>query len=105
MNWVGNATLKGKLKQIPLASNYPAYLLDKDNMMAGYPYKVKTKLPLNTLIFGDFSQLLMGEFGVLDILVNDKISPAANIRIYGFYIAVLMFDLIFFSVRFLFDYF
>jgi len=85
MFWVSNAILKGKLKQIPLVPNYPSFLMKEDNTMCGYKHKVKTGLDNNTLIFGDFSQILMGEFGVLDIWVNDKISSAGSIRIYGFY--------------------
>lgn len=85
MFWVSNATLKGKLKQTPIVAEYPSFLMKEDNTMCGYQHKVKTGLPDGTLIFGDFSQLVMAEFGVLDIFVNDKISPAGNIRIYGFY--------------------
>lgn len=76
-----NATLAGAMKKTPKESGYPVYLWE--NMRGsepgvgevnGYPALVSNSVPAERILFGNWSDLIIGEWGILDMLVN----PYAN---------------------------
>ncbi len=86
MNWVCNPTSWGILKvREEGTAGYPSYLLKDDNRMLGYPVLTSTQITAAYLFFGDFMQAIIGEWGVLDINVDDKsLSTSGGIRIVGY---------------------
>lgn len=45
-------------------------------MMDGKPYDVTNQMPVGTLLYGDFSQVMLGIWSEIDILVNPYAEPA-----------------------------
>jgi HK97 family phage major capsid protein len=68
---------KGALKLTPKQSGYPEYLVE-DDIMNGYPVHTSNVIPLangtnntsSTGIFGNWRDLVIGQWGALDILVD-----------------------------------
>ena len=79
MAYLTNARVRGKLKQTPKETGYPTYVWDA-NGMNGYPAFVTNAVPhdlvkgnssvCSAIIFGDFSKLIIGQWGNLDIIVD-----------------------------------
>jgi HK97 family phage major capsid protein len=68
--WVCKPSVKGTLKTRPkIGSTYPVYLLE-GNKLNGYEVDSTTQMPASTLIFGDFSTVILGEWGILEIEAN-----------------------------------
>jgi len=86
MNWVCNPTSWGILKTREKGTaGYPVYLCGDDDRMAGFPVLTSTQITAQYLFFGDFLQAIIGEWGVLDINVDDKsLSTSGGIRIVGY---------------------
>jgi hypothetical protein len=53
--------------------------------MAGYPYFITEQMPASSLIYGQFSQILVGHWGVLE-LVSENITQLPNriVRVVAF---------------------
>jgi HK97 family phage major capsid protein len=82
MNYVSNSKVRGKAKTTVLESGQAAYLL-QNNEINGYPFALSNHIPSNltkgsasgvcsAAIFGDFSKLVVGQWGFMDISVDDK---------------------------------
>lgn len=82
MNYVSNSKVRGKAKTTAIESGQVEKLLQL-NEINGYPYANSNHLPSNltkgtttgtcsAMIFGDFSQLVVGQWGFMDISVDDK---------------------------------
>lgn len=82
MNYVSNAKVRGAAKTTVLESGQATYLL-QNSEINGYPFAMSNHIPSNltkgtstsvcsALIFGDFSQLVVGQWGFMDISVDDK---------------------------------
>lgn len=82
MNYVSNSKVRGKAKTTVLESGQATYLL-QNNEINGYAYANSNHIPSNltkgtasavcsALIFGDFSKLVVGQWGFMDISVDDK---------------------------------
>lgn len=81
MAYIANARTRGKLKQTPITANNPKMVCE-GNEMNGYPVVVSNQLPnngtkgthvatdLNTMVFGNFKDLYVGFWGVLDMIVD-----------------------------------
>ncbi|MCA1786016.1 MAG: phage major capsid protein, partial [Desulfobacteraceae bacterium] len=52
------------------------YLMDGPNSLAGYPLVSTQNVPTNQIAFGKWSDLILGMFGPLDVLVNPYESTA-----------------------------
>jgi len=85
MRYVTNATVRGLLKgRAKIGSTYPVFMIE-DNEMNGYPVEVTNQIDAGEMFFGDFTQVMMGEWGVLDILVDPYTgSSAGTVRIVAF---------------------
>lgn len=82
MNYVSNSKVRGKAKTTVLESGQATYLL-QNNEINGYPYANSNHIPstltkgttsgtCSAMIFGDFSKLVVGQWGFMDISVDDK---------------------------------
>jgi HK97 family phage major capsid protein len=82
MNYVSNSKVRGKAKTTVLESGQATYLL-QNNEINGYPFSNSNHIPSNlvkgtsgsvcsALIFGDFSKLVVGQWGFMDLSVDDK---------------------------------
>lgn len=82
MNYLSNSKVRGKAKQTVLESGQATYLL-QNNEINGYPYANSNHIPSNltkgtssgvcsAMIFGDFSKLVIGQWGFMDLSVDDK---------------------------------
>lgn len=78
-----NSGTQGRLKKTPHGADGLGYLMDKKNMINNYPVGVGNLMPsdltkgtsagiCNAAIFGDFSQLIIGQWGFYDMSVDDK---------------------------------
>lgn len=82
MNYLVNPQTRGKLKKTKHAAGDANYLMDKSGEINGYPSKASNHIPSNltkgsssgvcsALIFGDFSQLLINQWGYMDLSVDE----------------------------------
>jgi HK97 family phage major capsid protein len=77
---------RGKFKTTAkIGSTYPVFLMDDNNTMAGYPCWTTNQMPANTLLFGDWSQAVLAEWGLLSLLVDPYTgSKAGTVRVVAF---------------------
>lgn len=84
LSYVGNANAVSKLKRTEIATNTARFVLE-DGMINGYPLYVSNQMPstgsgataTTTMLFGNFSDLLIGNWNGIDVVV-DPYSSAAN---------------------------
>jgi HK97 family phage major capsid protein len=86
LNYLTNAKVRGKLKTTEKASSTAQYVFENGNTpINGYGCGISNQVPSNltkgtssgvcsAIIFGNFNDLLIGQWGALDLLVN----PYAN---------------------------
>lgn len=71
--------LKSRDKTGTTVGNYVWGGTTADNRLNGYRAEVTTQMPTATMLFGDFSQILIGEWGVLELAANPYANFAAGI--------------------------
>lgn len=69
MHYAAGAAVTGKLKKAAVEDGHPEKIL-KDGEVNGYDHVRSNQVPANTLLFGDFRQLIYGLWGGLDILLD-----------------------------------
>jgi hypothetical protein len=69
VNFISGAGVTGKLKTTLKSANGSAYLLEKGEVN-GYNHSRTNQVAANTLLFGDFSQMITGLWGGLDIMID-----------------------------------
>lgn len=84
--WVGRPeTAVALMSELKVADDASAgFIMSDPRTLAGYPFASSTLVPNNlgvgtskkALLFGDFSQVMVGYWGALEILVNPYISPS-----------------------------
>ncbi len=80
--YISNATMYGALKAVEKAANTAQFVVGPDGNMNGYNTIVSNQVGAGDLYFGDFSQLLIGMFGGLDIVVDPyTASTSGNVRV------------------------
>lgn len=67
--WLTTPAIRGTSKTTLKASNTAVYL-NENNEMNGYKVNSTNQVSANTLIFGDFSQIILGMWGALDLMVD-----------------------------------
>jgi HK97 family phage major capsid protein len=78
--YLANAKVMASLKTTEKSSNTAKYLLDENKMLNGYPFEWTNLVPsdlvkstgtaLSAMIFGNFNDLFLGEWGGLDIVID-----------------------------------
>lgn len=76
MHYMVRPSMKGKMKTTEKAAGTAQYLW-ASNTVNGYPAMSTTRMPPNDILFGDFSQLMLGLWGSVDLTV-DKSTKAAS---------------------------
>lgn len=81
--YMTNYAYAGTLKTTVKVSGFPQYIMDKGEMN-GYPVLVTNQVPASTVIFGDFSQLIIGLWSGLDVTLDTSTGSAGgSLRIVG----------------------
>lgn len=81
MKYLINASMQGSLKSAVKVSNFPVFILE-NGMMNGYPVLMSNQVASGDVWFGDFSQLLMGFWSGLDLMVDPySQSTSGTVRI------------------------
>ena len=70
MAFLTTPSVVGSLKTREKASGYPVYVMDDAGRMAGYPVYDTLQMPSANLLFGSFSQVILGEWGIIDVTVD-----------------------------------
>lgn len=74
-----NATERGKLKTTPKETGMPIYLWENgDAPVNGYPAYVSNQVAANRIFFGNWSDLIIGMWGVLDLMVDPYTNSASG---------------------------
>lgn len=85
MAFVMGAAARGILKTRLKALNTAEFLIDRDQRMNGYPVNVTNQMDAGYILFGVFSQALVGEWNTLDLLVDPYTgSSVGTIRVRAF---------------------
>lgn len=93
--FLGNGQVAGTLQVTPKVSGYPRFIQEDPATLAGYPFAQSQIVPsngskgtgtnLSTLIFGNWSDLILAQWGGLDILVDRyQYSTSGSVRITAF---------------------
>lgn len=75
LQWLGTSALKTTLAGIEKSVGTGQYLY-QNGQVGELPFKVSANMPAKTAILGDFSQVLLGVWSEIDILVNPYAEPA-----------------------------
>lgn len=70
LSYIAPASLYGTLKTTAKANNQAIFAVDSDGTMNGYRTIVSNQATAGYLLFGNFSDLLIGMFGGLDLTVD-----------------------------------
>jgi HK97 family phage major capsid protein len=74
--YLATPATRGNMKSTPKVANTSQFIWD-GNEVNGYPAATTTQMPTNGLIFGDWSSIMVGFWGVLD-LKPDEATKAAS---------------------------
>ena len=77
MRYIMNATARGALKSTSKAGNEAVFVWE-NNEVNGYPVIVSNQLQSNDALFGDFSQMVMGMWSGLDLMVDPYAGATAG---------------------------
>lgn len=78
MAYVTTPAIWGELGGRTKVSNYPSFILDTEtNKMAGYPVEASNQVSAGYIIFGDFSQVIVGLWSGVDLIV-DNVTQAVS---------------------------
>jgi len=72
LKYVTTPAVRGKMKVTTKDSGSGLFVCSENNTVNGYPVLTSTQLATSRLLFGDFSQIVVGMWGVLDIKPDDK---------------------------------
>ena len=85
LRYIVNATTRGGLKSTEKAAGTAQFVYERMNgqdEINGYPVIVSNQLQSNDCVFGDFSQMVMGFWSGLDLMVDPYAgATAGNVRI------------------------
>ncbi len=75
LKWLGTSTTKTTLAGIEKSTGTGQFLY-QNGQVGELPFNVSANMPANKLILGDFSQVILGVWSEIDILVNPYAEPA-----------------------------
>jgi HK97 family phage major capsid protein len=85
MVFVGRPSVRGALKTRDKALNTANFVIGDDGLCNGYRFAATMQANAGYLFFGDWSQLILGEFGPLDInLDRSALATIGGLRILAF---------------------
>ena len=81
LKYIVNAAARGALKSTEKASNTAQFVWE-GNEINGYPALVSNQLANNDVLFGDFSQLVLGTWSGVDLTVDPYAgATSGNVRV------------------------
>lgn len=82
MHYLTNASIRGLLKQRPVVSGQPIFLIGPDGKMNGYNVAVSNQVPTGKILFGDFSQVVVPLWGGYDVVIDPySLSTKGQVRV------------------------
>jgi HK97 family phage major capsid protein/HK97 family phage prohead protease len=78
LGYLMNSALRGTLKTTEKASNTAQFVYEADNTINGYPAYVSNSMPDNTAVFANFSDIMIGFWSGLDIMVDPYTGSASG---------------------------
>ena len=78
LGYLMNSALRGTMKVTEKASNTAQFVYESDNTINGYPAYVSNSMPDSTAVFANFSDILIGLWSGLDIMVDPYTGSAAG---------------------------
>ena len=78
LGYLMNSALRGTMKVTEKASNTAQFVYESDNTINGYPAYVSNSMPASTAVFANFSDILIGLWSGLDIMVDPYTGSAAG---------------------------
>ncbi len=75
LQWLGTSALKTFLAGVEKSAGTGQYLY-QNGQVGELPFKVSANMPAKTAILGDFSQVMLGVWADIDVLVNPFAEPA-----------------------------
>lgn len=70
-NFVMKPLVRSKLKARPQSSTAPlGYIISADNKLSGYNAETTNQLNTGTSLFGDYSEVIIPEWGVLELIID-----------------------------------
>ena len=77
--YLTNSTVAGNLKVTAKATNQAIFIMDGDGRVNGHPVTISNAVAAGYIYFGMWSDLLIGFFGSIDILVDPYTSASSNL--------------------------
>jgi len=85
LGYLTTPAFAGKMKSTLKASSVAGYIMNDDNTMNGYKVAKSNNCQADTVIFGNFRDLIIGMWGTLDITVDPyALSTSGGIRLIAF---------------------
>lgn len=87
LGYLCNANMRGLLKQKEKANDTAQFIWENSGeqgfgMLNGYRVGTSNQVPANSLLFGNFGDLIIGQWGVMDVLVDPyTLGTSGGIRI------------------------
>lgn len=91
--YVSNAKVRGSMKKTPKVSGFPTYLYDGKDLN-GYNFEATNQIPsnltkgtgtnLSAMLYGNFSDVVVGFWGVLDIMVDQYTLGGGAVKMVAF---------------------
>lgn len=78
LGYLMNSALRGTLKTTEKASNTAQFIYESDNTINGYSAYVSNSMPANTAVFANFSDIMIGFWSGLDIMVDPYTGSASG---------------------------
>ena len=78
LGYLMNSALRGTMKTTEKASSTGQFVYESDNTINGYPAYVSNSMPASTAVFANFSDIIIGLWSGLDIMVDPYTGSAAG---------------------------
>jgi HK97 family phage major capsid protein/HK97 family phage prohead protease len=78
LGYLMNSALRGTLKTTEKAANTAQFVYEGDNTINGYPAYVSNSMPNDTAVFANFSDIMIGFWSGLDIMVDPYTGSASG---------------------------
>jgi len=78
LGYLMNSALRGTLKTTEKASNTAQFVYEADNTINGYSAYVSNSMPANTAVFANFSDIMIGFWSGLDLMVDPYTGSASG---------------------------
>tara|TARA_B100001146_G_scaffold102210_1_gene90522 strand:+ start:3569 stop:4954 length:1386 start_codon:yes stop_codon:yes gene_type:complete len=85
MGFLVTAAIRGIMKTKEKAGDVARFLMDMDGTTNSYRVEVSNQVPASHILFGNFNDLLIGEWGGLDMLADPySLGTSGGLRLHGY---------------------